>query len=84
MGNPNKCRYIMFLFEIMGLIIVGISAIVYGVETIHLLFLIGVFLILGSFVFGIVTVRCPFCHRQLRFIGIIPDEFCPYCGKRLE
>ena len=38
----------------------------------------------GSIVFGIITIRCHFCHRQLHLKGIIPDEFCPFCGEKLK
>ncbi|MGN1158647.1 MAG: hypothetical protein ACI4SE_00455 [Lachnospiraceae bacterium] len=84
MKNPNKCRYIMFILIVVGLILAGISGIIFGVQPIHPLFIVGPLIAFGSIVFGIITVRCPFCHRKLHLKGIIPDEFCPFCGKKLK
>ena len=28
--------------------------------------------------------RCPFCKRALRIAPIQYEEFCPYCGCRIE
>ena len=84
MKDPNKCRYIMFVLIIGGLVLAGISVMIFGVQPIHLLFIVGVLIAFGSIVFGIITIRCPFCHRQLHLKGIIPDEFCPFCGRKLK
>lgn len=84
MKNPNICRYIMFILVIIGFIIAGISGVIFGVENVHPLFAIGVFISLGALTFGIISVRCPFCHRQLHLKGIQPDEYCPYCGEKIE
>lgn len=84
MKNPNKCRYIMFILIIIGFVLAGISGIIFGVQPVHPLFIVGVIIALGSIVFGIITIRCPFCHRQLHLKGIIPDEFCPFCGEKLK
>ena len=84
MKNPNICRYIMYVLVIIGLLIAGTSGIVFGVEPIHPLFVIGSLISLGALIFGIVSVRCPFCHRQLHLKGIQPDEYCPHCGEKIE
>ena len=84
MKNPNICRYIMYVLVIIGLLIAGTSGVVFGVESIHPLFVIGLLISLGALIFGIVSVRCPFCHRQLHLKGIQPDEYCPHCGEKIE
>lgn len=28
--------------------------------------------------------RCPFCKRALRIAPIRYEEYCPYCGSRIE
>ena len=84
MNNPNKCRYIMFNGIVVGLILAGISVIIFGVQPIHPLLIVGVLIAFGSIVFGIITIRCPFCHKQLHLRGIIPDEYCPFCGEKLK
>lgn len=84
MKNPNICRYIMYVLVIIGLLIAGTSGVVFGVESIHPLFVIGSIISLGALIFGIVSVRCPFCHRQLHLKGIQPDEYCPHCGEKIE
>lgn len=81
--NPNICRYIMLAFMTIGLVIAGISGIVYGVEPIHPLFVMGAVISFGSIIFGIITIRCPYCHKQLHLDGIMPNKFCPYCGKKI-
>lgn len=84
MKNPNVCRYIMFGIIIIGLIVAGLSAIVYGVDNIHPLFVVGAVIAFGGVIFGIIKIRCPFCHRQLHLKGIVPDNNCPYCGSKFE
>ena len=84
MINPNICRYIMFALIIIGLMSAGISGVLYGVEPMHPLFVIGVIIAFGSLLFGFITVRCPFCHSQLHLKGIQPDEYCPYCGEKIK
>ena len=74
----------MYVLVIIGLLIAGTSGIVFGVEPIHPLFVIGSLISLGALIFGIVSVRCPFCHRQLHLKGIQPDEYCPHCGEKIE
>ena len=74
----------MYVLVIIGLLIARTSGIVFGVEPIHPLFVIGSLISLGALIFGIVSVRCPFCHRQLHLKGIQPDENCPYCGEKIE
>ena len=82
MKNPNKCRMKMFIFILIGLIIAGLSILIFGAT--HPSFLLGSFISFGSIVYGFITIRCPFCHKQLHLLGIIPDEYCPYCGNKLN
>ena len=82
MKNPNKCRMKMFIFILIGLIIAGLSILIFG--AIYPSFLLGSFISFGSIVYGFITICCPFCHKQLHLLGIIPDEYCPYCGNKLN
>lgn len=84
MKNPNIYRYIMYVLILIGLLIAGIAGVVFGVEPVHPLFVIGSLISLGALIFGIILVRCPFCHRQLHLKGIQPDEYCPHCGEKIE
>ncbi|RGF39312.1 hypothetical protein DWX65_13375 [Roseburia sp. AF20-18LB] len=83
MRNPNLCRYIMLIFIMLGLILSGISGLIFGIETLHPLFIIGILISFVSLIFGILSIRCPICHRQLHLTGITPDDFCPFCGEKL-
>lgn len=84
MRNPNHCKYIMLIFIMLGLMLSGISGWISGVENLHPLFIIGIFISFGAIIFGVLTIRCPICHRQLHLKGITPDDFCPFCGKKLK
>ncbi len=84
MRNPNHCRYIMHLLIMLGLMLSGISGLISGVETLHPLFIIGVLISFAALIFGILTIRCPICHRQLHLKDIMPDDFCPFCGEKLK
>ncbi len=84
MRNPNHCRYIMLILIMLGLMLSGISGWISGVETLHPLFIIGIFISFGAIIFGVLTIRCPICHRQLHLKDITPDNFCPFCGEKLK
>lgn len=84
MKNPNICRYIMYVSITIGWLIAGIAGAIFGVEPVHPLFVMGLLISLGALIFGIVFVRCPFCHRQLHLKGIQPDAYCPHCGEKIK
>lgn len=84
MRNPNHCRYIMLILIMLGLMLSGISGWISGVENLHPLFIIGIFISFGAIIFGVLTIRCPICNRQLHLKGITPDDFCPFCGEKLK
>lgn len=84
MRNPNHCRYIMLILIMLGLMLSGISGWISGVETLHPLFIIGIFISFGAIIFGVLTIRCPICHRKLHLKDITPDNFCPFCGEKLK
>lgn len=50
MKNPNICRYIMYVLIIIGLLIAGIAGVVFGVEPVHPLFMIGSLISLGALI----------------------------------
>lgn len=84
MKSPNTARIIMLLIIMAGLLTAGCSAVLYGAEPIHPLFILGAVLSFGGICFGIIAVRCPFCRRRLPLKGIGGKEYCPHCGERLR
>lgn len=83
MKNPNKCRIIMFLIIMFGICVAGITGIIYGVEPMYPLFVIGIIISVGGLVFDICTVRCPHCKCQLNSHLFSYSEFCPHCGEKI-
>lgn len=84
MNNPNINRIVSYLITILGMMIAGISAIIFGVEPLPIMFYAGVVIAFGGMVYGILTIRCPHCQRLLHIKGITPDKYCPYCGKKIK
>ena len=84
MKNPNRNSLVMFALIIGGLLIAGISGVIYGVEPIPPLFIVGAVIAFGGITFGVATVRCPYCHKLLHLKGLTRDSHCPNCGKKLE
>ncbi|MGM9631215.1 hypothetical protein [Butyricicoccus sp.] len=82
MKHPNRCRWIMKAIIVAGIALAGLSGIVSGVEPIHPMFVLGAVLALGGVVFGVITVRCPFCGHSLDMHGFRTD-YCPHCGEKL-
>jgi len=83
MKNPNTCRWIMFAIIIIGFVISGISALLWGVEPIPPMFIAGAIMAFGGIAFGIITVRCPACKSRLNLRGL-PTAYCPHCGAKIE
>ena len=83
MKHPNRNRIISYLLMILGIAIAGISAIIRGVEPLHTMFYIGAALAVIGIIYGLVSVRCPYCKRLLHLRGIMPEKVCPYCGKTI-
>lgn len=71
-------------FILSASLLSGISGWISGVENLHPLFIIGLFISFGAIIFGVLTIRCPICHRQLHLKDITPDDFCPFCGEKLK
>ncbi len=83
MVNPNICRWLMFGLLIVGLIIAVIGMLVFGLEPLSPLFLLGAAIGGGGILFGLVTLRCPHCRRLLPFRGVF-TPYCPHCGQKIE
>lgn len=83
MKHPNRCRWVMMATIIAGIALAGLSGIVSGAEPIHPMFVLGAVLALGGVVFGVITVRCPFCGHSLDLHGF-GTEYCSYCGEKLD
>ncbi|MGI5824111.1 MAG: hypothetical protein ACOX7J_00915 [Bacillota bacterium] len=84
MKNPNVCRMVMFFIITGGLVLAGAAGVIWGAEPLSPLFILGAAVAFGGIVFGIVTVRCPFCRRRLRLRGLAADGYCPHCGRKLK
>ena len=45
---------------------------------------VGVILLVIDLILIAVKNRCPFCHKALRIAPIHEEEYCPYCGCKIE
>lgn len=84
MKNPNVSRKIMFFIMVGGIVLAGISGVIWGVEPVHPGFVLGAVIAFGGLIYGIIKVRCPFCGGKLRMVGLKNDEFCPNCGRKFS
>lgn len=84
MRKPNLCRIIMFAAEVLGIILAGIAGVVYGVEPVHPLFIMGAVVAVARLIFGWITVRCPYCRHSLDLHLSGAGDYCPYCGEKLS
>ena len=64
-----------------GALIFGASA--YQDGALAPLSALGLLLCIGSFILGLVKLRCPFCHHFLGFLSAGSYLFCPWCGDQL-
>lgn len=44
----------------------------------------GVALLIVDLIIIAIKNRCPFCHKALRIAPLKGEEFCPYCGCKIE
>ena len=44
----------------------------------------GVVILVMDLIIVAIRNRCPFCHKSLRIAPIKGEEFCPYCGSKIE
>ncbi len=44
----------------------------------------GVVLLIVDLIIIAIKNRCPFCHKALRIAPLKGEEFCPYCGCKIE
>ena len=45
---------------------------------------IGVIFLILDLILIAIKNRCPFCHKSLRIAPIRGEEYCPYCGSKIE
>ncbi len=83
MKNPNTCRLLMFAIILLGISIVYLSGLIWGVEQIAMMSVCGLLLSFGGIIFGIVTVRCPSCKSLLNLRGL-GSSYCEHCGSKIE
>lgn len=66
-------------FALLGL---GALLMVIGqVASLMWLFILGIVVIVGSFVFELVMHRCPHCRSYIKNIWY---SYCPYCGEEIN
>lgn len=46
--------------------------------------MIGVTFLVVDLIIIAIKNRCPFCHKALRIAPLKGEEFCPYCGCKIE
>lgn len=46
--------------------------------------MIGVAFLIVDLIIIAMKNRCPFCHKALRIAPLKGEEFCPYCGCKIE
>lgn len=46
--------------------------------------MIGVAFLIVDLIIIAMKDRCPFCHKALRIAPLKGEEFCPYCGCKIE
>ena len=83
MTNPNICCWTMFAIIIIGFVVSGMSAVLFGVEPVPPMFVVGAIICFGGIAFGVIMVRCPWCKRQLNLRGHW-TEYCQHCGQKIE
>lgn len=74
----------MLCIAAAGVMLSGVSGIIQGVEPLRPLFILGGIIAFAGIIYGVIAVRCPFCHRSLPLKGIGTEKFCPRCGKRIN
>lgn len=62
MKSPNICRIISDGIIILGIIIFSVSLLAFGVEPIHPLSILAGTIPWGGYIYGLLTIRCPFCR----------------------
>ena len=77
------CRIVGILSGVVALIGIILSASIYSNVGTILLIVGGVALAVDIVLIAIKN-RCPFCHKSLRIAPIKGDEFCPYCGCKVD
>lgn len=82
MKNPKFSKLVMYIFLIIGFIVICISGSVYGVDPPNFTFYIGCSVMFLSILYGVIFVRCPACGCMLPLRGCIGD-YCHKCGTKL-
>lgn len=77
--NHNASRIIMYVSLLVGIVPFGIGV----AKDLGWLIVCGVALIAGGYIQACIFARCPHCRKSLmkRMLG---QEFCPWCGERLD
>ena len=78
--NHTKIHTALFC---LGVAIVGVSAFFNKPLQPNWLLCIGAAVFLSSFLYRIITIRCPHCGSGLYGCRVLPKH-CPDCGKELE
>ncbi|MBQ9603932.1 MAG: hypothetical protein IJR45_00815 [Firmicutes bacterium] len=83
MTNPNINRLIGFIILFAGFAVFGIGWVLPYIILKVLLCGAGIAMFIGSLIWDIKKVRCPYCNALLS-LKIWYDVKCPYCGERID
>ena len=80
--NHRKARRIMWLLYILGFAVMFIAVPLKSLGAHKIVIVIGGCVLVSGVIFGVIFLRCPFCHAHFNMYGFSPD-FCPNCGKKI-
>lgn len=69
--------------QIVG-IMLGLLILIFCVADRMVCARIGVIFLILDLILIAIKNRCPFCHKSLRIGPIRGEEYCPYCGSKIE
>ena len=69
--------------QIVG-IMLGLLILIFCVADQMVCARIGVIFLILDLILIAIKNRCPFCHKSLRIGPIRGEEYCPYCGSKIE
>ena len=69
--------------QIVG-IMLGLLILIFCVADQMVCARIGVIFLILDLILIAIKNRCPFCHKSLRIAPIRGEEYCPYCGSKIE
>lgn len=81
MSKRNQLRWASRILVIIS----GIVALVGLLADLTVCTVAGILVMVAALILSAVKSRCPFCHKPLRITPPVDgEEFCPYCGCKIE